>query len=195
MPFKGFTFCLQCPVQARCPTSGLTDYIDCTHNSQWAAPGSTACTSCELNYECFVGYSVPCPSNYYSNVGDFECHLCPEGKSCNAGNPSSQSNCGAGSYSPAGAMNCYTCPEGHMCPSTKMREPIPCKPGQFQSSTGQTTCSTCANGFFSDTKGATSCKALPSGHYSTSTKGASLPCPKGTYPTATKTGCQACTAG
>lgn len=72
MPYKGFTFCLQCPVQTRCATTGLSAYTACSTNSEWSAPGSTSCTSCELNYECFVGYSVPCKSNYYSAVGDFE---------------------------------------------------------------------------------------------------------------------------
>lgn len=75
MPFKGFTFCLECPVMTKCPTTALTSYTACTTNSQWSVPGSTSCTDCELNYECFVGYSVPCKSNYYSPVGTFECKM------------------------------------------------------------------------------------------------------------------------
>ena len=195
MPFKGFTFCIECPVQAKCATAGLSDYTDCTHNSEWSEPGSNSCTSCELNHECFVGYSVPCKSNYYSATGDFECHMCPEGKSCNTANPNNQANCNSGTYSPAGSMNCYVCPKGHMCPQDKMARPVPCRPGQFQSSTQQTSCSTCANGYFSNYKGADVCKQLPDGHYSLASKGAALPCRRGTYPTADKTGCRACTAG
>lgn len=195
MPFKGFSFCLECPVQTECPTAGLSAYTDWSSNSAWAAPGSTSCTSCELNHECFVGYSVPCKKNYYSPVGNFECKLCPEGKSCNSGNPNSQSTCASGTYSAAGSMNWYTCPQGHMCPSTAMSKPIPCEPGYYQSNTGQTSCSSCSNGYYSNIKGAITCLAVPNGHYSLTSNGVSLPCPKGTYPNGSKTACIACTAG
>lgn len=153
MPFKGFTFCIECPVNARCPNSAMSAYIECTHNSEWSAPGSTACTSCEKNYECFVGYSVKCKYNYYSVVGDYECHLCPEGKSCNTADPTVQTSCTAGRYSPAGSMECYTCPKGHKCPHTSMSRPIPCQPGEYQDLTGQTSCTACANGSYSNVKG------------------------------------------
>lgn len=106
-PFVGFTFCFQCPVNAKCPTTALTAYTDCTRNTEWSVPGSTACTTCALDHECFIGYSVPCPSNYYSAAGDYECHKCPEGKSCtNAADRTSQVTCSAGYYSPAGLTTC-----------------------------------------------------------------------------------------
>ena len=194
-PFMGFTFWFQCPVMTKCPTSGLSAYTDWASNSEWSAPGSTSCTSCELNYEWFVGYSVPCKSNYYSAVGSFECKKCPEGYSCNTSNPTIQSACSAGQYSPAGSMNCYTCPAGSMCPNTKMSKPIPWSPGKYQSSTGQTACISWSNGYYSNVPGSVTWNSIPSGHYSLSLHGAAIPCPKGTYPTADGTGWQACTAG
>lgn len=194
-PFDGFSFCLECPVQAKCPTAGLTDYTDCATNSEWSTPGSTACTACAANYECFVGYTVPCPSNYYSNLNDFECHKWPEGKSWTSGSQNTQTTCSSGYYSPAGAMNCYPCPAGHMWPSTSMSKPTPCMPGYYQSSTAQTSCTACSDNSYSNIKGATSCLTLPTGHYSGSSHAVSIPCPVGTYPTANYQSCRACTAG
>ena len=194
-PFMGFTFWFQCPVMTKCPTSGLSAYTDWASNSEWSAPGSTSWTPCELNYEWFVGYSVPCKSNYYSAVGSFECKKCPEGYSCNTSDPTIQSPCSAGQYSPAGSMNCYTCPAGSMCPNTKMSKPIPWPPGKYQSSTGQTACISWSNGYYSNVPGSVTWNSIPSGHYSLSLYGAAIPCPKGTYPTVDGTGWQACTAG
>ena len=175
MPFKGFTYCFECPVQTQCPGTGNTNYAVCALNSGWAAPGSALCTSCSVNNECFVGYEVPCQENYYSDVGDFECHPCPEGKSCTPGAQNSQVTCGAGTYSPAGSMECYTCPIGHMCPDTKMSKPIPCPAGTDQVSTGQTSCNTCADGTYSNIPGTASCLTLPTGHHGGTFKTASLP--------------------
>lgn len=178
-----------------CPTTALSAYTSCTSNVQWSAPGSTSCTNCELNHECFVGYSVPCKNNYYSVVGDFECHPCPAGKSCTLADPTSQSSCANGEYSPSGAMNCYDCPKGHMCNSKEMAKPVPCPPGYEQTSVGSTNCQACGNDEYTNIPGTIACLTLPPGYYGTTERGSSIPCPRGTYANNNQNGCNACTAG
>ena len=83
-----------------------------------------------------------------------DCYPCPPGKYCDtAGIASPSGDCSAGYYCPEGSSSStplqYRCSSGYKCPGGT-GEPIPCDPGTYQDSSGQSSCLACPPGYYCD---------------------------------------------
>ena len=181
----------------------------------------TTGAACTAGHFCRNGSSIPEPcftGTYNPNthgVDELDCHICTPGYYCPSSAQSAVSlQCRQGYYCPGqtrdgasvDASAVYLCPLGHYCP-TGSWSPLPCPPGTYAGSMGQTACTACTAGYYCDANdwcpgtNYTTPQLCPGGHYCPAgTKfGTEYPCTNGTYSNATgleaPTDCTSCDPG
>ena len=194
--------CSPCPGGKLCDDTGLTeldlqgDAYNCTAGSYCNPSATNNIEECPAGHKCPAGQDRPIPceiGKYQDAVGQQECKLCPASKVCNSKGTDNTSleDCPVGWYCPEGSHstcnpeydpNCDTnmklCEIGHYCPGN-VGEQIPCEPGTWALSFGQSSCEKCPAGMFCDGTGYAPC---PIGHYCSVSQSDPPPeCPKGTY--------------
>ncbi|KAK3579705.1 hypothetical protein CHS0354_031226 [Potamilus streckersoni] len=215
--------CKICTLGKYCDAEGLTTPTGYCSPGYYCPAGSTSATpanySCPAGYYCVGGKGSPeaCPSGkYQNNPGQSTCITCPAGYYCNA------------TFGPVVNYATTVCPEGYYCPvGTVQAYQYPCPKGTFSNRTGLTNsseCTTCVGRMACDVQGLTmpriECSAgyyclegaqsttpvqgtmaniCPAGSYCPVGTADPVPCPEGSYSSATKlhteSDCLNCTGG
>jgi hypothetical protein len=164
---------------------------------------------CPPGAYCPVGSNAPtpCPNGTYSNttqaISISTCIACTPGFACpTTGLPTPPVRCSEGFYCPEGSVttNQVICPVGHYC-KAGFGSPVPCSQGEFQNSTGKSSCNTCPSGSYCPTLGVSTPSPCTPGYYclAGSKSGIETPCPAGTFSNSSGLSqlsqCQPCTAG
>lgn len=210
--------CTLCTGGNYCLTTGLTAVTGtclkgyfCTEGSVYAAPITLSAGKygpCPTGKYCAAGTTTPtdCLAGTYNpNTGGMssaDCLPCPAGKYCATdGLDAITGDCTAGYYCERGSTSTTAtiCPTGHYCPASAPNK-IPCEPGTYQSSTGQSTCTTCDAGKYC-TRGVDAGTSCEAGYYcpAGTSYAHQYPCPPGKFNSNTDsvddTACQDCTGG
>ncbi|XP_034557340.1 zonadhesin [Notolabrus celidotus] len=203
-------FCADIGLSA--PSGPCKSGFYCTKGSKTATPSVTGDTTSPspLTDDSTQGlfHGDVCPAGHYCPEGSAKPSLCPPGTFSGRSAAESEADCEAcyaGSYCPLWAQTSvgllcppgwycpqgsvsghqpeYQCPPGHSCPIGGA-EPTICRPGTFQSSSGQSTCNTCPPGFYC-LEGSSVPYPCPMGSVSPSAGMTSLadcsPCPSGFF--------------
>lgn len=136
---------------------------------------------------------LDCPDNKY-NAGDSnnckEIAKCPSNYSLinydkKTGNISCEINAKPGFYYDLNTSTIKPCPKGQYQNSTGQTSCKQCPAGQYQNSTGQGGCNKCPEGHYQNSTGQTGCKICPAGKYQylTGQSSCSGPCYTGYYST------------
>lgn len=164
---------------------GVATCSTCSAGSTSTA-GSSSCTDCAAGYYRTLAMTAcgKCPVNTYSASGAGVCTSCTSGTVAPEGSTSSSACqvCAAGTFYETvnGVGVCSTCPVGYYCPSGGSK--LACPAGQYNSLTGQSSCTACPKNTYSTSTGATSSSTCVS-------------CATGTVSEAGATACTTCSAG
>ena len=220
----GENSCTACDEGSECaPNCSPQCTTQCAAGS-YSPEGSMFCTNCPIGQECGAGAGEPtgCIAGTYQNGNTcdncgagFYCpenaqyqHICPLGKKPNANNDGCI-YCAAGSYCTIDSTSGTTeslCGSGHYCPVGSHME-LPCPPGTFSSSTGNTArtdCNACNSGSCCEGFGNTGLTTCPQGYFCPDdATGVDVcrkyPCPAGTFGggtgLATEGACTGCSVG
>ncbi|XP_052247857.1 major surface trophozoite antigen 11-like [Dreissena polymorpha] len=160
----------------------------------YSASGASSCTQCTAGYYCTVTTQTVCGLGKYSSAGFTACTTCPAGNKCETTTTASPTQCLVGTYAAAGASICTACEAGKKCPTNGMDAAVSCHSGEYQPSTGQSSCMPCPAGQQCLTVStATDCNK---GFYSPAGSMVCTECLDGTYADAVKSAhCTTCPAG
>jgi len=130
----------------------------------------------------------PCPASKFCPTSATTAPLlCPRGAACPVGSVVPLP-CPPGTWSDAPGLTstteCQLCPIGSGCGANSI-EPQLCAPGSYANVTGLSICIRCEPGTYLDAEGATACKSCEQGSYCPLGAPAALPCPGGSYSSAT----------
>ena len=195
---EGSSAPLVCPAGTYMPNMGASQCLDCPSGLQCINGMSGFCTP---GYYCpgSIGDTpLPCPPGTFStllNLTDVsECTSCPAGYFCqDLALTMPTGLCEAGYFCSSGVNTsepafAFTgiggiCPEGHSCPQGS-GAPVPCVPGTYSNSTGQSECSICPEGFYCLASSTDFMSNIcPVGHYCPhgTQFDTEYPCPAGTF--------------
>ena len=185
----GVSECLDCPYGKYCATANLAAPTgDCT-TGYFCANGQTSATAtaCAAGYFCGTGsiQQTPCPAGYFKTTTTATtCDACTTGNYCLYS-------------STAGTPAQTTCPAGSQCNAGTLDRSVLCAAGNYQDTTGQTTCKACTGGNFCDRTGMIAQTQCPAGYYCAAgaQNGQANICQPGYFCPAGSTTPTACTAG
>ena len=217
--------CTPCPPGMYCATGGLqapegpcrAGHV-CYNTSSLPAPvfsdEVTFGDICQPGRYCpeGSGFHRPCPAGTYSSARGLEdvteCTPCRGGYACTTdGLIEPDTVCTAGHYCVSGAVSPapYNSSTGDICPVStycpqQSTSPIPCQPGHYANSTGNSQCLQCSEGFYCHVDISVSPVICPLGHYCPQGSGLNyMACPRGTIGTRTgltaESECEPCPAG
>ena len=142
-----------CPPGHYCPT-GSPSPVQCPPGTNSSSYGLTSVSSCP---PCTAGYYCPLNGTVYASDFCWPGYYCMNGTS----------------------VPNLLCPPGFYCPSSSF-SPLPCGPGSFQSSSGESTCKSCIEGYYCPPRSSTPI-ICPPRYYCPSNSTIPLFCPDGSF--------------
>ncbi|CBY12491.1 unnamed protein product [Oikopleura dioica] len=136
--------CDACLKGHMCPYPEMGAPIPCQSGYYQDEEGSIWCKECPAGKSCNSLSASSCGDGSYSNIGDMECHICPDRYFCKTQDASAPVPCPPGTFAEGeGNIKCTTCPAGSYCVHGKKYD---CTSDKYYSEEGQSRCSLCPAG-------------------------------------------------